>query len=98
MELSSPEAIEMAVERGVGIAFVSEMVAARVARFRSRERKWNYRDLIWNEPYTCHGTCIIPLREHRPYSGILRNHSERKLNTEIWDSLVSFKEIVKLAQ
>lgn len=29
MELGSAEAIEMAVERGVGIAFVSEMVAAR---------------------------------------------------------------------
>ena len=29
MELGNPEAIEMAVERGVGIAFVSEMIAAR---------------------------------------------------------------------
>ncbi len=29
MELGNPEAIEMSVERGLGIAFVSEMVAAR---------------------------------------------------------------------
>jgi DNA-binding transcriptional LysR family regulator len=29
MELGSADAIEMAVERGVGIAFVSEMIAAR---------------------------------------------------------------------
>ncbi|MBI2331992.1 MAG: LysR family transcriptional regulator, partial [Chloroflexi bacterium] len=33
MELGNPEAIEMAVERGVGIAFVSEMVAARGLAF-----------------------------------------------------------------
>ena len=36
MELGSLEAIELAVERGVGIAFVSEMVAARGLARRGR--------------------------------------------------------------
>ncbi|MBE7434018.1 MAG: LysR family transcriptional regulator [Anaerolineales bacterium] len=89
MELGNPEAIEMAVERGVGIAFVSEMVAARGLAF-GRVKKVEVRELDLKR------TVYIARHIHHPFT---RAHSlfweftqthHDHLNTEIWNSLTRF--------
>lgn len=93
MELGSAEAIEMAVERGVGIAFVSEMVAARglaLGQIKKVEMDGlNLRRTIYmarhiDFPFT---------RAQRLFWEFAQLQFE-KLNTEIWDSLVNFATIV----
>jgi DNA-binding transcriptional LysR family regulator len=89
MELGNPEAIEMAVERGVGIAFVSEMIAARGIAMGRVKR-------VELEGVQMHRTVYMARHVGYPftraqslfweYAGGQRN----KLNTEIWDSLVNF--------
>ena len=89
MELGNPEAIEMAVERGVGIAFMSEMVAARgLAMGRIKKVELEGMDL--------HRTVYIARHVGFPFTRaqslfweFAQAHRER-LNTEIWDSLVNF--------
>jgi DNA-binding transcriptional LysR family regulator len=89
MELGNPEAIEMAVERGVGIAFVSEMVAARglaIGRIKKVElqgmdlRRTVHMARHVNYPFT---------RAQSLFWDFAKSQYD-KLNTEIWDSLVNF--------
>jgi DNA-binding transcriptional LysR family regulator len=92
MELGNPEAIEMAVERGVGIAFVSEMVAARGLAF-GRVKK------VELEGLSLHRTVHMARHIHYPFTraqGLFWDFAKAqhdKLNTEIWDSLVNFAAI-----
>jgi DNA-binding transcriptional LysR family regulator len=89
MELGNPEAIEMAVERGVGIAFVSEMVAARGLAF-GRVKKVDLEGL------NLHRTVYISRHVNYPFTRAqslfwdFAQAQRDKLNTEIWDSLVNF--------
>ena len=89
MELGNTEAIEMAVERGVGIAFVSEMVAARglaLGRIKKVEvegldlRRKIYIARHIGSPFT-HAQSLFWEFAKSQYD---------KLNNEIWSSLVSF--------
>lgn len=92
MELGNPEAIEMAVERGVGIAFVSEMVAARGLAF-GRVKKVELQGL------DLHRTVHMARHIHYPFTRAqtlfweFAKNQHDKLNTEIWDSLVNFATI-----
>jgi DNA-binding transcriptional LysR family regulator len=92
MELGNPEAIEMAVERGVGIAFVSEMVAARGLAF-GRVKKVELQGL------DLHRTVHMARHIHYPFTRAqtlfweFAKKQHDKLNTEIWDSLVNFATI-----
>ena len=89
MELGNTEAIEMAVERGVGIAFVSEMVAARglaLGRIKRVEvegldlRRKIYMSRHIGSPFT---------RAQSLYWDFAKSQYE-KLNNEIWNDLVHF--------
>ncbi|MBK8619151.1 MAG: LysR family transcriptional regulator [Anaerolineales bacterium] len=92
MELGNPEAIEMAVERGVGMAFVSEMVAARGLAF-GRIKKVELQGL------DLHRTVHMARHVHYPFTRAqnlfwdFAKAQHDKLNTEIWDSLVNFSTI-----
>jgi len=88
MELGSAEAIEMAVERGIGIAFVSEMVAARglalglvkqveIDGLTLRRTVWMARRVGY--PFT---------RAQTLFWQFAHNQRE-KLNNEIWKSLTT---------
>ena len=89
MELGNTEAIEMAVERGVGIAFVSEMVAARglaLGRIKKVEvegldlRRRIYMARHIGTPFT---------RAQSLYWEFAKSQYE-KLNNEIWNALIHF--------
>lgn len=89
MELGNPEAIEMAVERGVGIAFVSEMIAARgiaMGRVKQVELK---RLHLHRTVYIARHVGYAFTRAQSLFWEFAQAQRER-LNTEIWDSLVSF--------
>ena len=92
MEFGNPEAIEMAVERGVGIAFVSEMVAARGLAF-GRVKK------VELQGVDLHRTVYMARQVNYPFTRAqnlfweFAKSQHDKLNTEIWDSLVNFAEI-----
>jgi len=92
MELGNPEAIEMAVERGVGIAFVSEMVAARGLAFRRIKK-------VELQGMDLHRTVYMARHVNYPFTRAqnlfwdFAKSQHDKLNTEIWDSLVNFAEI-----
>jgi DNA-binding transcriptional LysR family regulator len=92
MELGNPEAIEMAVERGVGIGFVSEMVAARGIAF-GRIKKVDLQGL------DLHHIVHMARHIHYPFTraqGLFWDFAKSqhdKLNTEIWDNLVNFVTI-----
>lgn len=89
MELGNPEAIEMGVERGVGIAFVSEMVAARGLAL-GRIKKVELQGL------ELHRTVYITRHVGYPFTRAqslfweFAKSQRDHLNTEIWDSLVNF--------
>jgi len=92
MELGSSDGIEMAVECGVGIAFVSEMVAARGLAF-GRVKKVEVQGLDLRR------TVHIARNVHYPFTRAQalfwefsqehRNH----LNTEIWNTLTRFEPV-----
>lgn len=93
MELGNTEAIEMAVERGVGIAFVSEMVAARglaLGRIKKVEmegldlRRTIYMARHIGSPFT---------RAQSLFWEFAKSQYE-KINNEIWNSLVNFEPVV----
>jgi DNA-binding transcriptional LysR family regulator len=90
MELGNPEAIEMAVERGVGIAFVSEMVAARGLAFGHIKkielqgvdlRRTVYMTRHLNHPFTRAQSLFWEFAQTQ----------RTQLNTEIWHSLTTFE-------
>jgi DNA-binding transcriptional LysR family regulator len=89
MELGNPEAIEMAVERGVGIGFVSEMVAARGLAFghvkRVELKGLDLKRTVYIARHINHQLT----RAQNLFWEFAKSHRD-KLNTEIWDSLVNF--------
>lgn len=90
MELGNAEAIEMAVESGVGIAFVSEMVAARGLALGRVKR-------IELEGLDLYRTVYMARNIHRPFTraqGLFWEFAQsqyQNLNTEVWQSLVHFR-------
>lgn len=89
MELGNAEAIAMAVENGVGIAFVSEMVAARGLAMGCVKR-------VELEGLDLHRTVYMARNINRPFTraqslfwDFAQNQYEH-LNTDIWQSLVNF--------
>ena len=90
MELGNPEAIEMAVERGVGIAFVSEMVAARGLAFGHIKK-------IELQGVDLRRTVYIARHLNNPFTRAqslfweFAQTQRTQLNTEIWQSLTTFE-------
>lgn len=89
MELGNPEAIEMAVEQGVGIAFVSEMVAARGLAF-GRLKKVELQGLNLHRPVYISRNVNYPFTRVQSLFWEFAMEQREKLNTEIWDSLLNF--------
>lgn len=92
MELGNPEAIEMAVERGVGIAFVSEMVAARGLAF-GRVKKVDLQGLDLKRTVYIARHLNHPLTRAQTLFWEFAKARRDQLNTEIWDNLVNFTDI-----
>jgi DNA-binding transcriptional LysR family regulator len=89
MELGNAEAIEMAVERGVGIAFVSEMSAARgLALGRIKKVKVDELDLRRTIYMARH--IEFPFTRAQDLFWKYAQAQFEKLNTVIWESLVNF--------
>jgi DNA-binding transcriptional LysR family regulator len=86
MELGNAEAIELAVERGVGVAFVSEMIAARGLAL-GHVKKVDVANL------DLHRTIFIARRIGYPFTRAqvcfwqFALEQRQKLNAEIWNSL-----------
>ncbi|HAX71187.1 MAG TPA: hypothetical protein DCY14_16350 [Anaerolineae bacterium] len=89
MELGNPEAIEMAVERGVGIAFVSEMVAARGLAF-GRIKRVEMQGLELSRTVYISRNLNNPLTRAQSLFWKFAQSQRKEINTEIWDSLVDF--------
>jgi len=89
MELGNPEAIEMAVERGAGIAFVSEMIAARGIAM-GRVRKVELQGLELHRTVYVSRHMASPFTRAQSLFWDFAISQREKLNTEIWDSLVNF--------
>jgi len=92
MELGNAEAIEMAVERGVGIAFVSEMVAARGLAF-GRVKKVELQGMDLRRTVHMARNVHYPFTRAQSLFWDFAKSQHARLNTEIWDSLVNFAEI-----
>ncbi|MBI5841504.1 MAG: LysR family transcriptional regulator [Chloroflexi bacterium] len=93
IELGNAEAIEMAVERGVGIAFVSEMAAARgLALGRIKKVEVDGLDLRRTIYMARH--IDFPFTRAQGLFWEFAQSQFEKLNTEIWDSLVNFATMV----
>jgi LysR family transcriptional regulator, low CO2-responsive transcriptional regulator len=94
MELGSANAIEMAVERGVGIAFVSEMIAARGLAI-GRVKKVEIQGLDLRR------TVYIARNIHYPFTRAqtlfweFAQSQHDNLNTEIWNSLTAFEPVAQ---
>lgn len=92
MELGNPEAIEMAVERGVGIAFVSEVIAAR-GLLLGKIKKIKLQGLDLKR------TVYIARHIHFPFTRAqslfweFAQSQREKLNAEILESLNSLDSI-----
>lgn len=89
MELGSAEAIEMAVERGTGIAFVSEMIAARgLALGRVKQ--------VEIEGLTLRRTVWLARRVGFPFTRAqslfwqFAQSQRERIHTETWQSLTAF--------
>ncbi|MBI5965772.1 MAG: LysR family transcriptional regulator [Chloroflexi bacterium] len=95
MELGNPEAIEMAVERGVGIGFVSEMVAARGLAF-GRVKKVELQGLDLKRTVYIARHLNHPLTRAQSLFWEFAKSMRDKLNTEIWDGLVNFEDVANL--
>jgi DNA-binding transcriptional LysR family regulator len=92
MELGNAEAIEMAVERGVGIAFVSEMSAARGLAL-GRIKKVKVDDLDLRRMIYMARHIDFPFTRAQDLFWKSAQAQFEKLNTVIWDSLVNFATI-----
>ncbi|HKJ37292.1 MAG TPA: LysR family transcriptional regulator [Anaerolineales bacterium] len=93
MELGNPEAIEMAVERGVGMAFVSEMVAARGLAL-GRVQKVDVEGLDLRRTIYMARHIGMPLTRAQSLFWDFAKAQYDNINSEIWDSLVKFKAVV----
>lgn len=89
MELGNAEAIEMAVEHGMGIAFVSEMVAARGLALGRIKR-------VELEGLDLQRTVYMARNIKRPFTraqGLFWEFAQSQFNflsTDVWQSLVNF--------
>ncbi len=89
MELGSSEAIELAVERGMGIAFVTEMIAARGLSLGLIKR-------VEMSGLNLERTIHIARRRNYPFTRAqslfwsFAREQRQKLNAEIWNSLTTF--------
>lgn len=88
MELGSAEAIEMAVERGVGIAFVSEMVAARGLAL-GRIKKVDMEGLDLTRTVWLARRVGYPFTRAQSLFWQYAQSQRDVLNTEIWESLTT---------
>ncbi|MEP0806770.1 MAG: LysR family transcriptional regulator [Chloroflexota bacterium] len=90
MELGSTEAVAMSVERGVGIAFVSEMVAARgLALGRLKKVEVEGMDLR-RKIYMARHIGFPFTRAQSLFWDFVKSQYE-KINNELWNSLVNFE-------
>lgn len=90
MELGSMEAVAMSVERSVGIAFVSEMVAARgLALGLVKKVEVEGLDLR-RKIYMARHIGFPFTRAQSLFWDFVKSQYE-KINNEIWDSLVNFE-------
>jgi len=93
MELGSPEAIEMAVERGMGIAFVSEMVAARGLALGCIKK-------IGLEGLDLKRTVFIARHLGFPFTRAqslfwdFAQSQRERLNTDIWQNLTTYDSTI----
>lgn len=93
MELGNTEAIEMAVERGVGIAFVSEMVAARgLTLGRIKQVSVDGLDLRRRIFMARH--IGFPFTRAQSLFWEFAKSQYETINNELWESLVNFKAII----
>ena len=92
MELGSLEAIELAVERGVGIAFVSEMVAARGLAL-GRVKKVEVEGLDLRRQIYMARHIGAPFTRAQSLFWDFAKSQYDKINNEIWNSLVNFEPV-----
>ncbi|HSG45129.1 MAG TPA: LysR family transcriptional regulator [Anaerolineales bacterium] len=92
MELGNPEAIEMAVERGVGIAFVSEMVAAR-GMTMGRVKKVAVEGLDLQRQIYMARHIGFPFTRAQSLFWDFAKAQYEMINSEIWESLVNFETV-----
>jgi len=90
MELGSSDAIEMAVECGVGIAFVSEMVAARGLAF-GRVKKIHVQGLDLRRTVYIARNLNYPFTRTQSLFWEFAQSQRDYLNTNIWQKLTTFK-------
>jgi DNA-binding transcriptional LysR family regulator len=94
MELGNPEAIEMAVERGVGIAFVSEMIAVRGLAF-GRVKKIELQGLDLKRTVYMARHIQYPFTRAQSLFWDFARSQREKLSSEIWGSLVNFRGVAE---
>jgi DNA-binding transcriptional LysR family regulator len=90
MELGSLEAVEIAVERGVGIAFVSEMIAARGLAL-GRIKKVEVEGLDLRRMIYMARHIGLPFTRAQSLFWEFAKSQYEKINNELWESLVSFE-------
>ena len=92
MELGSMEAVEMSVERGVGIAFVSEMIAARGMAL-GRIKKVEVEGLDLRRKIYMARHVGFPFTRAQSLFWEFAKSQHEKINNEIWESLVNFEPV-----
>ncbi|MBI4759659.1 MAG: LysR family transcriptional regulator [Chloroflexota bacterium] len=90
MELGSTEAVAMTVERGVGIAFVSEMVAARGLAL-GRLKKVEVEGMELRRKIYMARHIGLPFTQTQTLFWDFVKSQYEKINNELWDSLVRFE-------
>jgi DNA-binding transcriptional LysR family regulator len=90
MELGSLEAVAMSVERGVGIAFVSEMIAARGLAL-GRIKKVEVEGLDLRRKIYMARHIGFPFTRAQSLFWEFAKSQYEKINNEIWQSLVNFE-------
>jgi DNA-binding transcriptional LysR family regulator len=92
MELGNAEAIELAVERGMGIAFVSEMMAARGLSL-GLVKKVDLDGLELQRNVFMTKRLNYPSTRAQDKFWTFAKEQRQKLNTEIWNSLTTLGSI-----
>jgi len=92
MELGSAEAIELAVERGMGIAFVSEMIAARGLSLGLVKRV-DLDGLELQRSVFMTKRLNYPSTRAQNKFWAFAKEQRQKLNTEIWNSLTTLGSV-----
>ena len=92
MELGNTEAIEMAVERGVGIAFVSEMVASRGLAL-GRIKKVEVEGLDLRRKIYMARHIGFPFTRAQSLFWEFAKAQYEKINNELWENLVNFERV-----